>query len=222
MKPAMPCAKPIQRVFLFTNHAPQQIVSGYENIKQSDHIIAVDSGLERIHELGLIPSLIIGDLDSVNPTLLAQYAHIPVAKYSAQKNETDTELAICSCVEMACYDELIICNDMQGRFDHALAIVQNLLQHTDSPTRMRIETATQLLYFIAESEEFHNRQGQILSLIPFSTEVEFASSVGLKYPLDGVRILAHQSRGISNEISSDCAQIVKLNGKALAIITISN
>ncbi|MDD2228848.1 MAG: thiamine diphosphokinase [Candidatus Cloacimonetes bacterium] len=218
----MPCAKPLQRVFLFTNHAPEQIVSGYENIKPTDHIVAVDSGLERIHELGLAPNLIIGDLDSVNPALLEHYSHIPLAKFSPEKNETDTELAIYRCVEMACYDELIICNDMQGRFDHVLAIVQNLLQHNKMQTMIRIETATQLMYFIAATEEFHNKQGQTLSLIPFSPRVEFASSVGLKYPLDGVLIFQHQSRGISNEIVSNYAHLVKLRGEALAIITISN
>ncbi len=222
MNPAMPCAKPELRAYLFTNHAPEQIVSGYENIKPTDHIIAVDNGLQRIHELSLTPTIIIGDMDSVDPALLKQYAYVPMLKHPAAKKETDTELALLWCRQQGLYYKITICNDMQGRFDHALAIVQNLLMLKGEQALVCIETNTQTLYLLEQTTTLDGMKGQTLSLVPLSEMVEFISSGGLKFPLDGLQILQHQSRGISNEINADKAEIIMLAGEALAIITISN
>ncbi|PKN71831.1 MAG: thiamine diphosphokinase [Candidatus Cloacimonetes bacterium HGW-Cloacimonetes-3] len=218
----MPCAKPSRRAYLFTNHAPEQIVSGYENIENTDHIIAVDNGLQRIHELGLTPTIIIGDMDSVKPALLKQYSCVPMHKHPAEKKETDTELALLWCIQQGVYSEIIICNDMQGRFDHALAIVQNLMLMYGEEAIVRVETDNQVIFLLEETNSFDFVKGHILSIIPLSETVEFSSSAGLKYPLDGLQLLPHQSRGISNEFTADKAELVMCNGEALAIITISN
>jgi thiamine pyrophosphokinase len=222
MNPAMPCAKPAKRAYLFTNHAPEQIVSGYENISSFDDIIAVDSGLITIHKLGLAPCIIIGDMDSVPPELLLQYASTPIMRRPAEKKETDTELALLWCMRQACYDTIIICNDMQGRFDHAMAIVQNLLMASTGSAKVQVETANQTLFLLEPVNRFHNLRGKILSLLPLSDEVKFISSVGLKYPLDALLIKQYQSRGVSNEFIADEAEIIKHHGDVLAIITISN
>lgn len=74
---------PIKRqAWLITNHAPSQIVSGYENI--TGEIIAVDKGLEWVHDLGLIPALIIGDLDSLIPKSWL-YTQIPPSSGTNQR-----------------------------------------------------------------------------------------------------------------------------------------
>lgn len=218
----MPCANQHRRAYLFTNHSPREIVSGYNNISSKDFVVAVDMGLERIHQLGLCPSLIIGDLDSVSPVVLSLYPPSLITRHPAEKNATDTELAISACMNMNCFSEIIICNTLDGRFDHALAIVQNLLEHVSSSSRIRVETESQVLFFISSEEVLVDRVGQNISLVPFTPEVVFCSSEGLKYPLNNLTIKQHQSRGISNVISSNPARIIKLSGEALAIITISN
>jgi thiamine pyrophosphokinase len=222
MNPPMPCADSPRRAYLFTNHSPSEIVSGYHNIRNEDYVVAVDMGLERIHQLGLSPNLIVGDLDSVNATLLALYPASIIQRHPAEKNATDTELAILTCIKMNCFNEIIICNTLDGRFDHALAIVQNLLEHVASSIRIRVETESQVLFFISSNEVLARRVGQTISLVPFTPEVVFSSSEGLKYPLNNLTILQHQSRGISNVICSNPARIIKQRGEALAIITISN
>lgn len=214
----MPCAKLPCRAFLITNHAPEQIVSGYDNITEEDHVIAVDNGLQRIHSLGLCPHAIIGDLDSVDANLLQNYSNVKCLKYPNEKNETDTELALQWCLQQNIYDEIIICNDLQGRFDHALAILQNLL--LASGVKLRIESERQIVFLLPDNLEICNRKGQLLSIIPLTQEVRLLSSEGLKYSLNGLCLGQSQSRGISNEITASAAGICKADGEALVIITV--
>ena len=209
------------KAFLFTNHAPRQIVSRYESISVRDCLIAVDSGLQRINELGLEPSIIIGDMDSVEGSLLAKYPQTTIIRHPAEKKETDTELAIRWAMEQG-FREIIICNDMQGRFDHAMAIVQNLLMAVDSGVQLRVENEKQQIFIIHETTTLYGHEGHTLSLIPLSDKVEFVNSLGLKYSLYRLCISKEQSRGISNEIEAEEARIEVQSGVALAIITLSN
>ncbi len=39
------------RAYIFNNHAPQDIVSHYQNIQRKDHLIAVDNGIKKLMSL---------------------------------------------------------------------------------------------------------------------------------------------------------------------------
>ena len=86
MNPDMLCAEKV-RAYLFTNYAPKNIVSGYQNIEPNDHIIAVDNGLKYVDELGLSPYILIGDQDSLEPALLNKYSQIPCYLHPSEKND---------------------------------------------------------------------------------------------------------------------------------------
>lgn len=203
--------------YVFTNHAPIDIVSGYANI--AGDVIAVDEGLNRIHDLGLVPACIIGDFDSVDPALLSLYADIPIVRHQPEKNETDTELALRECLHRAYYDQIVICNDMQGRFDHALGILQNLLMLHEHGVSARVESAFQILFFISGRITLRVPERSLLSLLPWSDEVHFSDSRGLAYPLTDLCIKGSQSRGISNICLISEPEILLDSGTALAIIT---
>jgi len=220
----MLCVKK-NRAYIFTNHAPGDIVSRYKNIQKTDHIIAVDNGIKQIDELGLKPLILIGDMDSIEPELLKKYCNILFLQHPTEKNETDTELALDWCLDQKCYSEIIICNDMQGRFDHALAIAINLLkikspvgERISYPVPYRIESENQSIFILPDNIEFNNCQGKLLSLIPFSEKVVFSCSQNLKYPLNDLIIRDYQSRGISNIITASSAGIIKTEGICLAVL----
>lgn len=210
----MPPAK--SPAWLITNHAPSQIVSGYENI--TGDVIAVDKGLEWVHRLGLRPALIIGDLDSLSPDILSLYSSAPLVRHESEKNETDTELAILWCLKQG-YPKIVICNDMQGRFDHSAAIIQNLITAHKQGINIRIESETQVFFFLKPQTLIPAQAGDLLSLISYSKASHFTSSTALKYPLTDLSLHQHQSRGISNVLLADQCEIHLKNGLVLAIIT---
>ncbi|HQQ67377.1 MAG TPA: thiamine diphosphokinase [Candidatus Cloacimonadota bacterium] len=203
--------------YVFPNHAPVEIVSGYASI--AGDVIAVDGGLQRVHDLGLIPACIIGDFDSVDPALLSLYADIPIVRHQPEKNETDTELALHECLSRACYDQIVICNNMQGRFDHAMGILQNLLMLHEHGISARVESSFQIFFFISARVTLKVIPQSVLSLIPWSDEVRFSDSRGLAYPLTDLCIRRSQSRGISNICLVSEPEILLDSGTALAIIT---
>ncbi len=211
---------PVSRAWLFTGHCPSSIVSGYHNLKESDLLIAVDSGLAMMEDLGLSPHLIIGDLDSANELAIGRdYPGVPVLRYPTAKNETDTELAVLWCLQQG-IGEIVICNDLQGRFDHALALVQNLLLARDKGVYCRIESANQVVLLLDRETALPYPAGSMLSLIALSEKAEFEDSTGLDYAMSGVMLYSHLSRGISNRINNLPAIVRLRGGKVLAVLTI--
>lgn len=62
-----------------------------------DRVIAADSGLSACHQLGLVPTDILGDFDSLRDrNLLDEYGQmgIPIREFPSRKDFTDTELAV--------------------------------------------------------------------------------------------------------------------------------
>ena len=203
--------------WLITNHAPLSIPFGYENIKGD--IIAVDRGLIRVRELGLKPRVIIGDMDSLPAEELDRYPDTEVIRHNSEKNETDTELALIWCVQKGVYDEIVVCNSLDGRFDHSAAIIQNLIWLHLQNIPSRVESLDQTLFFLKQDTLIKGKPGDLLSLISYSEYSRFIDSIGLKYPLDKLMIAQHQSRGISNELLHKSARIRLEEGLVLAVFT---
>ena len=207
-----------RKAWLFTATSPEEIFGGYATIDAgSDLVVAVDAGLHRVRELGLTPILIIGDMDSVEPGLADLYPDCEQIRHPSQKNETDTELALNWCLE-AGVGEIVVCNGLEGRFDHSLALVHNLSSLAGKGVSARIESERQRVWFLEAETTLSGHAGCLLSLLAWETAV-FQHSRGLQYSLDGLRLNPGQVRGISNRIEGAEAWIKLDRGKILAILT---
>jgi thiamine pyrophosphokinase len=205
--------------WLVTQNSPAEIFSSYASIDpEQDLVIAVDQGLEQVERLGLIPDLIIGDMDSADEELLARHGNCEIMRYPARKDETDTELALDWC-ERKGIKQIVICNDMGGRFDHAFALIQNLLRLNDSGISCRIESRDQRLWLLQPETDLDGLEGCLLSLLSLCFDSRFEGSEGLEYPLDGLVLHHDLTRGISNRITKDRASIRLLSGSVLAVLT---
>ncbi|MCB5225056.1 MAG: thiamine diphosphokinase [Candidatus Cloacimonadaceae bacterium] len=208
-----------RKAWIFTATSPSQILGGYDAIKpETDLLVAVDAGLTRLHELGLTPSIIIGDMDSAEPELLKQYPPDLTQLFPTKKNETDTELALLWGIEAGA-DEFIIVNGLEGRFDHSLALIHNLDFLHAKGLPARIESAFQRVWFLSGDAKISGCRGCTLSLMPWCETVKFQGSKGLAYPLQGISLHPGQTRGLSNIIEEDEAFIGLDSGQILAILT---
>lgn len=208
-----------RKAWLFTNPSPPEIYSLYSSIDAAhDLIIAVDNGLARLHLLNLTPHILIGDFDSLDPQLLDLYPNVTKLKFPTHKDSTDTELALEWCTNEG-VRELVICNDLGGRFDHALALVQNLSALVDVGVSACIESQTQQVVFLTAHTAILGKEGYLLTLLAWEGEAEFLDSTGLEYPLQGLKLSPGHPRGISNRIISSEASIQVVSGKVLAVFT---
>jgi thiamine pyrophosphokinase len=209
-----------RRAWLITPFAPAEPAVPYSDLQPDDLVIAVDGGLKRCFELSLSPRVLLGDMDSLEPGLLAQLpSDCQKITYLTTKNETDTELAMQYCIKQGSR-EIHICNDLSGRFDHALGLIQNLLEARLNGGRASILSTRQLLFLLDEYTELSYPAGSLLSLVSLTEESVFDTSSGLQYPLNDLKLYSWQSRGISNRITEPAQSISLSSGTVLAIVTL--
>ena len=86
-----------------------------------DRIIAADGALDHARAAGLIPEVLVGDLDSVSAEGLAwANANITVERHPADKAATDTELAL-QCAAAMRPHRIVLLAGQGDRIDHAIA-----------------------------------------------------------------------------------------------------
>jgi thiamine pyrophosphokinase len=207
------------RAWLITPQAPAQTPLPYPRDPDSAFIVAIDGGLERCLELGLTPNLLIGDLDSLPDGLLSRLPDGCLKiTYPTAKNETDTQLALQYCLDKG-FGEIYICNDLGGRFDHAVALVQNLMEAHRAGAQAVLLSNSQIVSIISGSAQFGYPAGTLLSLLSLSEQAVFNASEGLVYPLDNLTLYNWQTRGISNETTASGQKLEITSGLVLAIAT---
>ena len=52
---------------------------------ETDYVVAIDGGLHALHDAGILPQLIVGDLDSVDQELVFQYRRMECEFLTAQE-----------------------------------------------------------------------------------------------------------------------------------------
>ena len=198
------------------------------HLSEADLIIAADSGYNNASRLGVRPGLLLGDLDSIDRKSLApdELEHIEKIIVPAIKDDTDTQLAVDTAISRGA-DEIYIIGGLGGRLDHTLSSVF-LLEYiadrgadavmTDGQSRVRVmKTAGEPVTFMIP-KTFDGENGfKYLSVVPLTDECEGVRISGVFYPLDGVTLERRYSYAVSNEITSDSAEITLARGTMLVI-----
>jgi thiamine pyrophosphokinase len=148
---------------------------------------------------GLQPDVVIGDLDSLEPSTLTRLneAHVPIETYPRDKDATDGQLALERALRLQ-PSELLLLGFLGGpRLDQALANVL-LLTRLEMPAVLLDETNECVIIRPSASHTWRPEMGEVISLIPVSTEVSGATTRGLRWRLDRERLLLGDTRGVSN------------------------
>src|SRR4051812_26143838 len=85
-------------------------------------IIAADSGLDHAVRLGLSPTALVGDLDSISANgRMWAYAHdVAIRQLPRDKDATDTELALAQAAAVEGATDLVLLDGAGDRLDHTL------------------------------------------------------------------------------------------------------
>ena len=181
-----------------------------------DRIIAADGGANVLREYGIVPHIILGDMDSVKKGLLDFYrSKCELITYPAQKDETDLELALLKAKELGAVRVLLL-GATGGRVDHTLANLFLLRRARELGMAAAIEDEDCGIYLVRRKKEFRGCKGHTLSVFPFSEKVEGIKSVGLYYPIPPLRF--GDIIGISNVITEDEASLSLESGEVLLIL----
>lgn len=153
-----------------------------DELLKFSRVIALDDGLSHCDAMGVEPSLIFGDFDSVNEELLAKYSSVNQIVLDRAKDLTDLE-AILAALKLT-NTEMTLFAGLGNRIDHTLL---NLYLLYRCPGQLEIRTKGERLFAVQEGQGkcwFPCKEGQTLSLINFFGEVEGVRLGGTDGPRD--------------------------------------
>lgn len=176
-----------------------------------DYLICADGGLILAEKWGLKPNLVLGDGDSYGRGFPSNLA---VIDYPAEKDATDSELAVQKAIELGA-TKITLIGFLGGRLDHTLA---NLFFITALKTvTFCFKEEWGEVYLAENKTEIVGQKGEVVSLIPLTESVEGVNTVALKYPLVDETLFRNQTRGVSNVLVKDKALVRKERGELLIV-----
>ena len=209
----------MKKAYLFTN-APQINEKVFERINAGDFLCGVDGGTRFLLQNNLIPDIAIGDFDSISISGIDK-SKTEIITFSADKDETDTELAIkyiSENTEKLGIDKCVIVTHVSGRFDQLIGLISTLEYAEKSGLSTEIFTGNETLVLISYNIEIKCRKGSQVSLIPLDEKVLIKKLSGLKYTLTNEQLYRYRTRGISNICEENLFSIEIDNGKLLAVL----
>jgi len=164
-----------------------------------DFVIACDKGLNYALQAGLTPDLAIGDFDSYQGALPEG---IPVLRFPAVKDDTDTMLAVRYALEHG-YRKIMLCCALGARMDHAMGNFQAAVHAARQGAEVSIVDDENLISFIdGGCITLQPRPGWSLTLLAWSDRCEGVTVTGARYNLQDAALTNDFPLGVSNEWTS--------------------
>ena len=177
-----------------------------EKPEKGDLVIAADAGYLIAKEMGVTPDIVLGDFDTLGEENIPE--GIECMRVPAEKNDTDTQLAVSVAIERGA-GEIVIIGGLSGRIDHTLstlAILEDLWERKEGRIYATLTDGKNRVRFIRNSGTILPRsQYRYFSLIAADETVKGITLDGCKYPLKNGRISRRHQWAVSNEIVGNCA-----------------
>ena len=178
---------------------------------EEDLRIAADSGYANAVALGVVPSVVLGDFDSLDKNTLPK--GIEIHTVPAEKDFTDTQMAVDFALSRGCND-LVIIGGLSGRLDHTLSNLAILEEMHARRVHAVIADGCNRVRFLRNGSILVARSAyRYLSILAADPVVKGVDAEGLKYPLKNAKLSRLNQYAVSNEITRNCALIsVKKGG----------
>ena len=162
-----------------------------------DEIIGVDNGTAHLFERSLIPSKVLGDLDSITPVLLekVENLNIELIRYEPDKDKTDFELSLDS-IRNPEEKNICIIGGEEGEIDHLFSIFSLVINY-EFATNVTWLYMDKTIVFKNNVSIFLN-EGTKFSVVPISNLKKLTIS-GAKWNLNEENIVAGSSKTLRNE-----------------------
>lgn len=197
-------------------------IGNYEKVKKhlsgSSLVICADSGACHAFNMGVMPDLLVGDMDSISPAGMEKVKQLGIKKYGfpCEKDYTDTELALDAALKQGA-DEAILLGGLGNRPDHSLANIFLMVSFKKLGLKLKLADADWEMFLIDSPLEVYGNKGDTISLIPISHKVTGVETEGLYYPLKDETLFMGPARGISNVFLGNTAKVTIMQGLLLAV-----
>ncbi len=215
-----------KKIIIFANGVLENPDSIRHLTCNADYIICADGGAIHCARLGVIPDLIIGDLDSIPITIKEDFErqNIKIEQHPADKDNTDLELALCYAqsqikAENRGNTTIHILGGLGGRWDMSLATVFLLANAQNRQYRVFIHSKKEVISALHPGiHSLYGEPKQNISFLPLHGDVENLTLTGVRYPTKAITIRAGVSLGVSNYLTGKKCLIQFSKGILLVIL----
>ncbi len=187
-----------------------------EGIDRNAYWIVCDAGYRHCRALGREPDILMGDFDSYRGELPAD---IPVLRAPAEKDDTDTMLAVRYALEHG-MDHIALYGATGGRIDHFLANLQAAAFVAEHGGVCTIYDEDNTIYAFKNSTlRLKKRPGFCVSVFSHGDCARGVTLQGLKYPLNDATVTNTFAIGTSNEFIADEASVTVRDGLLLVVLS---
>jgi thiamine pyrophosphokinase len=181
-------------------------------------VVCADRGARHLQAAGIVPTLIVGDMDSLDAESAKRYEAqgCRFIRHPREKDETDTELALGEAFGMA-PAEVWIWGAMGFRIDHTLANLSLLVQGAERGVEVKLIDEWCEVFLVTRRMVLDGEVGQTVSLLPFTGEAAGVTLTGFEYPLTKAVLAVGHPRGISNRLIARQGIIETETGSLLAV-----
>ncbi len=169
-----------------------------------DFLIAADGGANHLIRCGLIPHLLIGDLDSIAPSDLAycEAENVEFLAFPKDKDETDLELALIEALKRG-FQKIVLTRVLGDLPDHTLGNIALLAMPEIGSAQVFISDGGCRIFLVRKEISLNAQVGDRVSLIPWNGIASGICTDGLRYSMQNETLYPWKSRGISNVV--DCS-----------------
>jgi len=186
-----------------------------EEIDINAYWIVCDAGYRHCRALGREPDILMGDFDSYHGEITPG---VPVFRAPAEKDDTDTMLAIRYALEHG-MDDISLYGATGGRYDHFLANLQAAAYVAAHGGICKIFDKD-CVFYVFKNRALHlkRRPGFFVSVFSHSDVSHGVTLRGLKYPLTDATVTNAFPIGVSNEFKDDEAAIIVREGMLIVLL----
>jgi thiamine pyrophosphokinase len=187
----------------------------------ADAVIGIDGGARSLVQLGLLPTHVTGDFDSLGPTerdeLKTRGAKIIP---TPDQDFTDLDKALTVCFETLGASAAQVFGAGGGRLDHLYSNLSTLLKHGRTRDVLFVDGFGETFslepggQFLLDDPELVGRTLSLLALGP----VRGITTTGLRWPLTNESLAPGVRDGTLNEIVSETVEITFTSGNLLVMV----
>lgn len=184
--------------------------------EDADLIICADSAYLKAKKENITPHAVIGDFDH-EPQGDPQGNFQKLLRFSSVKDDTDTMLCVKYALNRGA-DEILIVGGIGGRLDHTFANLQTLAYIHSRGANGRISDGDHDIFLISSSLSLRKGKYDYASVFAYDPICKDISLKGFKYEGEHLELQSNFPLGVSNEITSEQAEIRVGEGRLLVIL----
>lgn len=173
----------------FSNHKMMNVIiangecpthpTAVELLRTADHVVCCDGALRHLVALGITPTVVVGDGDSISEALYAQYKHLYQTDASTEYNDLTKAYNYC---RQQGWNDIAVVGASGLRDDHALANLALLVRHAREFRTFMVSNHG-IFTPISKTTEFPSEKGQQVSVFNFTPGTRLTFH-GLRYPVE--------------------------------------